>query len=175
MSRKSFGLLITAVALAVGAAGSAVLVSTRPSSAELVGVQRTSWGLATSGTSRAVANFDALGWAVEEVGGVVFAGGNFLDVTNGAQTERQPYLAAFAASTGAWLSTFAPDVGGPVLALEAAPDGGLFVGGEMDEWNGQTIGALAKIDPTTGELWPGWNTRAYGGTSVIRDLNLGPD
>ena len=138
-------------------------------------VQRSNWGLATFGTSRVVANFDSLGWAVEEAGGRVFAGGNFLDVTNGASTERQPYLAAFERSTGTWLSDFTPQVGGPVLALEPSPDGALFVGGEMDEWNGVTVGAIVKIDPATGERWPGWNARIYGGSSVVRDLSLGPD
>ncbi len=170
MSRKN-----VALAAALAAMALTTFLSIRPSAADIVGVQRTSWGLATFGQSNAVANFDALGWAVEEVNGVVFAGGNFLDVTNGDQTERQPYLATFATSTGVFIPGFDPQVGGPVLALEASPDGGLFVGGEMGQWNGQTIGALAKIDPITGDLWPGWNTRLYGGTSVVRDLSLGPD
>lgn len=161
--------------IAILAIGTTSLLSTRPSEAAIEDVQRTSWGLETFGQSRSVARFSALGWAVEEVGGTVFAGGNFLDVTNGVRTERQPYLAAFSVNTGRWQEGFTPEVGGPVLALEPAPDGGLFVGGEMDEWNGRTIGALAKIDPVTGTLWPGWNTRLYGGTSVVRDLSLGPD
>ena len=170
MSRKSAALVVAVAALAL-----TTLLSIRPSAADVVAVQRTNWGLATFGETNAVGNFDALGWAVEEINGVVFAGGNFLDVTNGVSTVRQPYLATFATSTGVHIPAFTPQVGGPVLALEAAPDGGLFVGGEMGQWNGQTIGALAKIDPITGELWPGWNTRLYGGTSVVRDMNLGPD
>jgi hypothetical protein len=125
--------------------------------------------------ARTIDRFDSLGWAVEEIDGVVFAGGRFQEVTNGTDTGQQPFLAAFAMSTGAWLPSFDPAVGGPVLALERSPDGGLFVGGELDEWNGQEIGALAKIDPDTGDLWPGWSTRLYGGSSVVRDLSLGPD
>ena len=162
-------------AITLAAVLSVVLLSVNPSEAEIVDDQRTSWGLATFGESRVVANFDALGWAVEEVSTTIYAGGNFLDVTNGNETHRQPYLAAFATSSGTWNPNFTPTVGGPVLTLEAAPDGGLFVGGEMDEWNGQTVGALVKIDPITGEMWPGWNTRLYGETSVVRDLSLGPD
>ncbi len=170
----------TRVGLALAATVAAVValsawVTAQPSAAEIEGVQRTSWGLASAAPARSIDRFDALGWAVEEVDGVVFAGGKFQEVTNGAETGSQPFLAAFAMSTGVWIPEFAPTVGGPVLALEASPDGALFVGGEMDEWNGQEIGALAKIDPQTGDLWPGWNTRAYGGTSVIRDLSLGPD
>ena len=167
--------LVVAAALAAVVGALSAWATTQPSSAEIEGVQRTSWGLATEATARTVDRFDALGWAVEEVDGVVFAGGKFLEVTNGVETGSQPFLAAFAMSTGTWLPEFAPTVGGPVLALEQSPDGALFVGGEMDEWNGQEIGALAKIDPETGAMWPGWNTRLYGGTSVVRDLSLGPD
>jgi hypothetical protein len=169
-----FGLAIAA-ALTGTVVVLAAWVTARPSSAEIDGVQRTSWGLASSAPARTVDRFDALGWAVEEIDGVVFAGGKFQEVTNGVDTGAQPFLAAFAMSTGAWLPNFAPAVGGPVLALERSPDGALFVGGELDDWNGQEIGALAKIDPQTGEMWPGWNTRLYGGSSVVRDLSLGPD
>ncbi len=169
---------LAAVALVAGLSGILTAVPSAAAPAPAIAVddvQRSNWGLATEGPSRVVANFDALGWAVEEAGGRVFAGGKFLDVTNGAQTQRQPYFAAFALSSGTWIPEIAPTVGGPVLALEPGPDGSLFVGGEMDEWNGVTMGALVKIDPATGDVWPGFSARIYGGTSVIRDLSLGPD
>jgi Domain of unknown function (DUF5122) beta-propeller len=151
------------------------LAQATPSAADLVAEQRTPWGLSTVGTSRTVANFSSLGWALEEMSGKVYTGGDFLNVTNGVATEPQPYLAAFATDTGVFQPDFRPQVGGPVLSLTAAPDGGLFVGGEMDTWNGREMGALVKINPATGELWPGWNTRVYGGTSVVRDVTLEPD
>lgn len=175
MSSKRTPMVLLVVGLLL-ASGFSALTSARPTAAavDVEAVQRASWGLATDGGARAVDRFSALGWAVEEVGGTIFAGGVFLDVTNGNRTERQPRLAAFSLD-GVWLESFRPDVGGPVLAMEPGPGGSLFVGGEMDEWNGRQIGALAKIDPATGELWPGWNTRLYGGTSVVRDLSLGPD
>lgn len=156
-------------------AAAAVLGLATGASAAIDDEQRSAWGLATEGESRVVNTFDSLGWAVEEAGGFVFAGGKFLDVTNGQQTESQAFLAAFDRDTGAFVSTIRPVVGGPVLALEPSPDGALFVGGEMDDWNGVTIGALAKIDPLTGDLWPAFSTRVFGGTSVIRDLSMGPD
>ncbi len=156
-------------------AATAVLGLAATASAAIDDEQQSSWGLANEGPSRVVDRFDSLGWAVEEAGGFVFAGGKFLEVTNGNQTVSQPFLAAFDRNSGTFVSTIRPDVGGPVLALEPSPDGALFVGGEMDEWNGQTIGALAKIDPATGALWPGFTTRVFGGTSVIRDLSMGPD
>ena len=153
----------------------AVVVFAPPVEAELQAEQQTNWGLETAGPSRTVATFDSLGWAAHEMGPTMFVGGKFLNVTNGDSVGSQPFLAGFSSTTGVWRSEFAPQVGGPVLALEASPDGGLFVGGEMDTWNGQEVGALIKIDPATGEIWPGWNTRLYGGTSVVRNLSLGPD
>lgn len=56
-----------------------------------------------------------------------------------------------------------PQVEKAVMSIEPAPDGDLFVGGEIDRWNGKAIGALAKIDPQTGELDTSWQTRVYGG------------
>ncbi len=163
---------LTALMLAVLAA---MAIGSTPAGAEIDSNQQTEWGLATEGPSRTVARWDALGWAVEQIGGTIFVGGKFLDVTDGSDTHPQPHLAAFDADTGAWQAWFRPTVGQPVLALQATPDGGLLVAGEIDTWHGQTIGALAKIDPTTGDPWPGWSTRIYGGGSAIRDLHLGDD
>ena len=167
-----------AVAVAVvtsGLAGTAFTAT--PASAEVAEVQQTWWGLATKGESRVLDGWrnDPLGWAVEPNGGAMFVGGQFLDITNGTETIRQPYLAAFDAGDGRPLRWITPEIGGPVLALETTPDGGLMVGGEMDSVNGVNLGALAKIDPTTGDLWPGWTTRVYGSTSVVRDIRVESD
>lgn len=144
-------------------------------SAETGSDRHTSWGVQTKGASSTIGRWKALTWAVEQVGNTMFVGGNFLEVTNGSQVGDQPYLAAFDADTGRWQSWFSPNAGNAVFALEASPDGALFVGGEMGTWNGSQIGALQKIDPATGEAWPGWNVRAFGGGSVVRDLKIEPD
>lgn len=148
---------------------------TTPAQAELVTPQQTSWGLATEGATNNLDRWDALGWATEQVDGMMLVGGKFLDVTNGSQTVNQSWIAAFDAGSGDVLPWWRPDAGGAVLAIENSPDGGAFVGGEMDTWNGQQLGALVKIDPATGDLWPGFNTRVYGGNSVIRDIRLEAD
>ena len=155
----------------------AVLGAPTPASAEYDSTKRSDYGVATQGASGTIAQWDALTWEIEQVGNRIFVGGNFLDVVDGSGTivGSQPYLAAMDATTGEWESWFTPDVGNAVFAMEIAPDGGLLVGGEMGTWNGQTIGALAKINPVTGDLWPGFNTRVYGGTSVIRDMQLEDD
>lgn len=166
--------LLAMVALAAGLvlAGAG---SVRPAGAEINSDQQTDWGLATEGESRTVARWDALGWAVEQIDGTIFVGGKFLDVTDTRDLYSQPHLAAFDADTGAWQAWFRPDVAAPVLALQAAPDGGLFVGGEIDDWNGDTVGAMVKVDPATGEIWPGWTTRVYGAGSAVRDFHIGDD
>ncbi len=151
------------------------LASIPAANAEIVGEQKASWGLATFGNSRTVANFSALGWGLESMNGNIYVGGNFLDVTNGNQTQRQPYFASFNSSTGAWNSGFRPQVEGPVLAMAKSPDGGLFVAGEMGTWNGTKVGPLVKINPNTGDIWPGWNTLLSGSTNVVREVSLEPD
>ena len=172
-THQNKGLLAVAasvVGLVLAGVGSA-----GPAGAEINSDQQTDWGLATEGPSRTVGQWDALGWAVEQVDGTIFVGGKFLDVTDSHVLHSQPHLAAFDADTGAWHAWFRPDVAAPVLALQASPDGALFVGGEIDAWNGETLGAMAKIDPTTGELWPGWSTRVYGAGSAVRDFHIGDD
>lgn len=146
-----------------------------PALAELDSTKHTDWGVATKGDSATIAQWEALAWEVDQIGGTIYVGGNFLDVTDGDDLVPRPYLAAFDADTGAWQSWFDPAVGNAVFALEPTPDGGLMVGGEIGTWNGATIGSLVKIDPTTGEIWPGWQTRVYGGASSIRDLRLEAD
>lgn len=169
---KNFLLAIAALAAGLVLAGAG---SVRPAGAEIDSNQQTDWGLATEGESRTVARWDALGWALEQVDGTIFVGGKFLDVTDTRDIYSQPHLAAFDANTGAWQAWFRPDVGAPVLALQASPDGALFVGGEIDDWNGETVGAMTKIDPATGEIWPGWTTRIYGAGSAVRDFHIGDD
>ncbi len=171
----SFGARILRLVIAALAGAVTLVGLSSVAGAAIDDQQQSSWGLANEGPSRVVDRYDSLGWAIEEAGGFIWTGGKFLEVTDGQQTVPQPHLAVFDRDTGDFVASIRPNVGGPVLTLEPGPDGSLFVGGEMDDWNGVTIGALAKIDPTTGELWPGFSTRVYGGTSVIRDLSMGPD
>lgn len=148
---------------------------TNPVAAELTPPQATSWGLEGEGATENLDRWEALGWATEQVGGMMLVGGKFLEVTNGSQSVDQPWIAAFDAGSGNVLPWWRPDVGGAVLAIENSPDGGVFVGGEMNTWNGQQLGSLVKIDPETGDTWPGFNSRVFGGNSVVRDIRLEAD
>jgi len=161
------------LSLSLGLLGFLVVPSS--AAAEFESPQQAPWGLQTKGNSTTIGNWEALGWALAEVGDHIYVGGNFLEVTNGAATESQPYLARFNTNTGVFDPTFRPDLGSTVLALEPSPDGGLFVGGELGTWNGQSTAALIKIDPATGERWPGFETRVYGGSSYIEDIKVESD
>ena len=87
----------------------------------------------------------------------------------------QARLAAFDAGSGDFLSSFRPEISRPVLALEASNDGGLFVAGEVGTYNGTSVGSLVKVDPQTGDIWPGWQTtisNGGAGANIVRDVSL---
>jgi hypothetical protein len=153
----------------------AFLLVSGPAGAEYDSTPQSNWGVQTKGNSNTIGQWAALAWEVDQIDGTVFVGGNFLEVTNGSQVASQPYFAAFDAETGVFQPWFRPDLGSAVFAMQPTPDGGLLVGGEIDTWNGEQIGSLVKIDPSTGELWPGWQTRVFGGNAVVRDLKLEAD
>jgi len=152
----------------------AVLFIAKPAHAEIETPQKASWGVSGEGFSNSVARFSALSWSVEESNNKMFVGGKFLNVTNGVQTISQPNLARFNLD-GTWDSSFRPTVSRPVLSIASLPDGSVMLGGEIREYNGQTVGSLVKIDPATGNVWPGWNTVVTGGTNVVREATLESD
>ncbi len=146
-----------------------------PASAEFEPPQRSAWGLAgPESTSNSVATFSALGFSVEESNGFMFVGGKFQNVTNGAQSVNQPNFARFDLN-GVWDSGFTPAVSRPVLSIADSPDGGLFLGGEVRTYNGANVGSLTKINPQTGNIWPGWNLKVTGGTNVVREVTIEED
>ncbi len=90
-----------------------------------------------------------------QIGNVMYVGGDFVNVQKGANPSvnekvAQPYLAAFNATTGEWISTFRPTLNGIVWDLQALPNGDLAVGGEFTTVNGQSAPALAIVDGTSG-------------------------
>ena len=163
------------MALLVFCLSSVAVLSPVTVGAELTDSQSTFWGVEGEAPSSTISNWDALTFAVEPIGTRMFVGGKFLTATNGTSVEEQKYLAAFNAATGTFDTSFRPNVGGAVTAIAQLPDGGVLIGGEMGTWENQTVGALVKINPDTGVLWPGWNTRVYGGSSVVRDINVAHD
>ncbi|MEZ5341958.1 MAG: delta-60 repeat domain-containing protein [Acidimicrobiales bacterium] len=167
------GLAWRALAVLITLCG--IVVSATPASAELTEEQSAPWGIKTELASSTIANWEALGWATEQVGGTMFVGGKFGETTNGSSTYSQPYVAAFDAGDGRFLSWWRPSVNAPVLALEASPDGALFAGGEFTTWNGAWTGNLVKLNPATGVPVAGFATKIFGPDAVIRDIKLESD
>ncbi|HVQ87941.1 MAG TPA: hypothetical protein VMT88_07150 [Actinomycetes bacterium] len=99
----------------------------------------------------------------------LFVAGDFSDYG----TVNQKNLVAFDLQTGAIDRTFDPDVNGPVFTVkgDAAGDA-VFIGGEFDSVNGDTLKDLAKLDIATGAAIPAFESNA---NAYVKDLALSPD
>ncbi len=99
--------------------------------------------------------------AMEAVGNAILVGGPFTEVADVSAGRRivQPHLAAFDASTGAFIESFRPAVNGPVLDIVELSDGRVVIAGEFSAVNDRSAPGLAILDPTTGlvdeSFWAG--------------------
>ncbi len=95
-------------------------------------------------------------WDIEVVGSRAYVAGTFtsvVDVAGNGATIAQSKLLAFDLGTGLLDRTFRPTFTGGsegVDAVEASPDGKLYVGGSFNEVNGVTKRKLARLNPATG-------------------------
>lgn len=110
----------------------------------------------------------------------VFAGGFFTNVRAGGGGNRtnQEFLAAYDRYTGNFITAFRPTFNGPILEVEASPDGTrLFVGGDFTQVNGQAVAGFVSLDPWTGETQNfGVTTRwAYSGHLSIDAITVDGD
>lgn len=97
--------------------------------------------------------------AITTFGDRVYVGGKFDDVrdTSTGNLVDQNYLAAFDRQTGAWISSFVPQLDGTVFDLDVA-DGKLLVAGQFTNVNGEPLTAgLVALDPATGAVDPDWS------------------
>ena len=97
--------------------------------------------------------------AFATTGDRVFVGGKFDDVRDTATGNLvdQNYLAAFDKNTGAWISSFTPQLDGTVWDLVVA-GGRLIVAGQFTNVDGEPLTAgLAALDPVTGAVDPDWS------------------
>ncbi|MFC6234442.1 PKD domain-containing protein [Leucobacter soli] len=89
------------------------------------------------------------------IGNTMFVGGNFRyaqQSESGAGQVSQPFLAAFNATTGQFVTSFRPTLNEAVLALAATPNGNLAVGGKFTSVNGTAVTGFAVLNPSTGAL-----------------------
>lgn len=109
-----------------------------------------------------------------QIGSVMYVGGNFTHVRDNqtGTSYAQPYLAAFDATTGAWISSFRPRLNNQVKAL-ADLNGRLAVGGQFTSANGETRRAVTVLT-TGGSNDPGFfadlNMSVRGSKLWVRSL-----
>ena len=121
----------------------------------------TPWGV--TGIIGAVSELNMEVETFAQIGNVMYVGGGFQKVQKGAtpaagESIDQKWLAGFDINTGAWLSSFRPDLNGMVWDLQATPDGKLVVGGEFTMVNGVAgVNGLTELDPITGATVAGWS------------------
>ena len=151
--------LIAGVVAWSAVAALAVVASAAPASAAPTRSPIRFWGPNVSYTGDAGAAKKI--HAMEKLGNVLYVGGNFDTIApepattnnNAVAGVAQPHLYAVDATTGAYLPQFAPQLNGPVFALEVDPaTGTLYVGGTFTTVNGQSVTGLAALDTTTGAL-----------------------
>lgn len=128
------------------------------------------WGVINP-TRPVTTNEDPEVFALQEIGNTIFVGGTFQTVRdNNANAETpQPWLAAFDATTGAWISTFRPTLDGTVFDLTTTAAGQLVVAGEFTNINGVTgTAGLAAIDPVSGQVNTAWRATVTQETNTNR-------
>lgn len=123
--------------------------------ADLSDVPANSWGLDNIDPGSEFFQYYSHALAITQIGDRLYVGGKFQDVTNGWQTESQPFLAAFDVDTGDWIESFRPSIDWSVFALIPSPGGGrLFVGGEFSSAGQPGTAAFVALDPITGQVDP---------------------
>lgn len=127
---------------------------------------------ARSGLSRHTGTYQTLIWDLQELNGVMYAGGDFTEVVapDGSRTAHS-FIAAFDLETGVWIPSFQPDVDGLVYSLGVSSEGHLIAGGEFD-------GGVALLNPTTGAAVPGFDAtldHSWGNAAVFTVASSGDD
>ncbi len=165
-SRRTTAVLLCTAILA------SLLGIARPAAAELGDNNNLPWGVDGTDLPDGSPRIRTEVWAIEQIGDLVYIGGRFQEVTDGAVSIDQPYLAAFHESTGQYINTFTPELNGVVHALAASPDGTkLFVGGEFTSVNGVSIDALVALNATSGAVDSSW-TGDINGAPTVRSLTV---
>lgn len=142
--------------------------------AEIAPYAEDTWGVYESVLSGTLTDrIDNEVMAIEQIGNTIYVGGKFTEVRrffNSSPITSHPYLAAFEANTGNWISTFDADLSGPVYSLQASPDGSrLFVGGEFADVQGvPNTQALVALNPASGAVDPSWKAQLkQNGRAVV--------
>ncbi len=101
---------------------------------------------------------DGVVWSQAVVGTTVYAGGSFANArpagaAPGTQLTPRGNLLAYDITTGALITSFAPNLNGQVLSVTSSPDGSrIYVTGDFTAANGHSRSRLAAFDTDTGAL-----------------------
>ncbi|MCH1865864.1 hypothetical protein [Nocardioides sp. CFH 31398] len=125
-------------------------------------------------------------WTLEVAGGRIYAGGEFTSTrpsgaARGTDETQIANLAAFDATTGAPIASFAPQLTntytgkqGLVRASVVTPDGStVIVGGEFNRVDGQRADYIARFDAATGRFLGGVGQNGVDGP--VSALAVSPD
>lgn len=127
-------------------------------------------GTDSSGVSYRVLDMADMGTRIVVVGG--FA--QVQDVTaNGGTLYNRANIFSFDPGTGKVDPLFAPAVTGQIAAVEAGPNGTLFIGGTFSQVNGVPMRNVAELKLADGSLVTGWPSHTFNG--AVNDLALAPD
>lgn len=157
------------------------VVATMPAlvSAEIAPYAEDTWGVYNSVTTGTLTDrIDNEVFAIEQIGDTIYVGGKFTEVRSWfgvTPVTTHPYLAAFSAATGSFISAFDADLDGPVYSLQASPDGSrLFVGGEFGDVQGvPNTQALVALNPISGTVDPSWKAQLkQDGRAVVYTIDL---
>ncbi|WP_299052671.1 hypothetical protein [uncultured Nocardioides sp.] len=141
---------------------------------------------AMQGSPTATGQTNGAVWTLEVAGGRIYAGGEFTSTrpsgsARGTGETQIANLAAFDATTGAPITSFAPQLTnaftgrqGVVRASVLTPDGSqLIVGGDFNRVDGQRADYLARFDAATGAFLGGVGQNGVDGP--VSSLAVSPD
>lgn len=120
---------------------------------------------------------DGVAWDQVIVGNTVYVAGKFgnarpAGAAPGTQQTQRRNLLAYNLTTGALITSFAPDLNAQALVVTASPDGSrIYVGGDFTTANGQTRNRVAAYDTATGALVGSFRPSVYGQVRAIAATN----
>ncbi|WP_168796473.1 PKD domain-containing protein [Arthrobacter echini] len=119
------------------------------------------------------AQINGVAWQQVIVGNTVYVAGKFTTArpagaTPNTNTVTRNNILAYNLTTGALVTSFAPDLNGQALAIAAAPDGSrIYVGGDFTSVNGISRLRAVALNPSTGEVVTSFNPRMGGSVRAI--------
>lgn len=123
------------------------------------------------------AQINGVAWQQVIVGNIVYVAGKFstarpAGAAPNSNTVTRNNILAYNLTTGALLSSFAPNLNGQALTIAAAPNGSrIYVGGDFTSVNGTSRLRAVALDPSSGAVISSFNPRMGGSVRAISATN----